>query len=74
MLIKQEVIELLYKHNIKCKGVLHIGAHECEELEFYERLGISKTNIIWIDAVDAKVKQATDRGIPNVFKAVIKGC
>jgi hypothetical protein len=72
MLIKQEeVIELLYKHNIKCKGVLHIGAHECEELGFYERLGVSKTNMVWIDAMDAKVKQATDRGIPNVFKAVI---
>jgi len=72
MLIKEkEVIELLYKHNIHCKGVLHLGSHECEELPFYERLGIAKTNILWIDALDQKVKQATDRGIPNVFKAVI---
>jgi FkbM family methyltransferase len=72
MLIKQEVvIALLKKHNIKCTGALHIGAHECEELGFYDQLGISRTNIVWIDAIDAKVKQATDRGIPNVFKAVI---
>ena len=61
----------MHKYNIQCKGVLHIGAHDCEELEFYERLGISRNNIVWIDAIEVKVNQATSRGIPNVFKAVI---
>lgn len=28
---------LVYKYNIKFKGILHIGAHECEEIFFYEK-------------------------------------
>jgi Methyltransferase FkbM domain len=72
MLFKQEdVIALLQKHGIKCKGVLHVGAHECQELGFYERIGIAKSNMIWIDALDSMVDIATFRGIPNVYSAVI---
>jgi FkbM family methyltransferase len=72
MLIKQEtVIQALSEHGIKPIGVLHIGAHECEELPFYERLGITKQQVIWIDAVQDKVDLATARGVPNVFKAVV---
>ena len=72
MLIKQEtVIQALYDHGIKVSGVLHIGAHECEELPFYERIGIPKGQMIWLDAVQDKVDQATARGVPNVFKAVV---
>jgi len=72
MLIKQEtVMEALAKASIMPKGVLHVGAHECEELPFYQRLGISKDNMVWIDAIQSKVQQAQARGIPNVFKAVV---
>jgi FkbM family methyltransferase len=72
MLISQEdVIAALNAANIKPTGVLHIGAHECEELSFYERIGILQENIVWIDAIDEKVQQSKARGIPNVFKAVI---
>jgi len=72
MLIKQEVvIQALSDHGIRPTGVLHIGAHECEELPFYERLGIPKEQVVWIDAVQDKVNQATARGVPNVFKAVV---
>jgi FkbM family methyltransferase len=72
MLIKEETMtQALSDHGIKPIGVLHIGAHECEELPVYERLGIQKEQIIWIDAVQDKVNQATARGVPNVFKAVV---
>jgi len=72
MLIKQEaVIDTLAKAGITPRGVLHIGAHECEELPFYQRIGVSKDNMVWIDAVSSKVQQAKDKGIPNVFQAVI---
>ena len=57
--------------NITCKGVLHVGAHECEELGFYERLGIAKENCVWLDAIQLKVDQALAKGVPNVFKAVV---
>jgi hypothetical protein len=72
MLIKQEtVIEELAKAGISPKGVLHVGAHECEELPFYQRLGIMTDHMVWIDAIQSKVQQSKDKGIPNVFQAVI---
>ena len=72
MLIKQEtVIAALAAASLTCKGVLHVGAHECEELGFYQHLGIAKENCVWLDAVQSKVDQAAARGIPNVFKAVV---
>jgi hypothetical protein len=72
MLIKQElVIEALARAGIRPNGVLHVGAHECEELPFYERLGVSKESMVWIDAVQSKVQQAQARGVPNVFQAVV---
>lgn len=30
-------------------GALHIGAHRCEEIWFYEQMGISRFDIIWIE-------------------------
>lgn len=57
---------------IDITGVLHIGAHNCEELGFYNYiLGVSPENIIWIDAIDIKVAQARANGIPNVFHHVV---
>ena len=29
--------DLVKKYNIKITGIIHIGAHECEELPIYER-------------------------------------
>jgi FkbM family methyltransferase len=72
MLIDQKEIEnILANANIPISGVLHIGAHDCEELGVYSRLGVSPNNIIWIDAISEKVEQAKARGIPNVYRAVI---
>ena len=52
-------------------GVLHIGAHECEEIQFYDLLKVPADKCIWIDAIKDKVHEATARGIPNVYHAVI---
>jgi FkbM family methyltransferase len=72
MLISQEdVINALRKYNIDIHGVLHIGAHECEELDFYKRLGIHPNDIIWIDGNRDKVDWANRRHIPNVHHALI---
>lgn len=72
MLIKNtEIIEVLTANNIKINGVLHLGAHECEELTFYNEIGVSNENIVWIEAMDEKVRQALNRGIPNIYNAVI---
>ena len=29
--------ELVKKYNVVFKGILHVGAHECEELKEYEQ-------------------------------------
>lgn len=72
MLIDQrKVIAALNHFNINVSGVLHIGAHGCEELGFYNNLNIGPLNVIWIDAIQEKVDQAVARGISNVYSAVI---
>jgi hypothetical protein len=43
MLIK--INELIQHLNIDIKGILHIGAHECEELNDYNNAGIDNSNI-----------------------------
>ena len=65
------IINILKERNISVKGALHIGAHECEELEFYKKLGLDQKDVIWIDAIQSKVDEAKARGIPNVFQSVI---
>ena len=66
-----EIFKILLSKNIKLDGCFHIGAFECEEMGFYNKLGIKKENIIWIDAITSKVIESTNRGIPNVYNAVI---
>ena len=58
-------------YSIKINGVLHIGAHDCEELDFYRKLNISIENIVWLEAITDKVVNATAKGIPNVYKCVV---
>jgi FkbM family methyltransferase len=47
--------QLVKKYNIQFKGVLHVGAHECEELGDYEQY-IQRSKILWIEAMENKVE------------------
>ena len=38
---------------------------------FYKQIGIDASSVIWIDAIPAKVAEATARGVPNVYNAVV---
>lgn len=67
----ETVLKKLSKCNLRPKGALHIGAHECEEMGFYNNMGIKNEDIVWIDAMVNKVNQARSRGIPNVYHAVV---
>lgn len=67
----EEVKNVLSAKKITLNGCFHVGAHECEELSIYNNLGIKTEDIVWIDALPGKVYEATCRGIPNVFNAVI---
>jgi len=57
--------------SLQLTGALHVGAHNCEELVFYEKMGVSPSNVYWFDAYQEKVDEANQRGIPNVFQAVV---
>lgn len=67
-----EVKTILDKFGIKINGALHIGAHDCEELSFYNiTLGLNTGSIIWIDGNMNKVIECQRRNIPNVYYALI---
>jgi FkbM family methyltransferase len=63
MLIHLE--SLIKKYGIIFKGILHVGAHECEELNDYEKY-ISRDKILWIDALEDKVILCKER-YPNIL-------
>jgi FkbM family methyltransferase len=46
--------EIIKKYNIKMTGILHVGAHHCEELPKYEQY-LPRNAIVWIDALPEKV-------------------
>jgi len=69
-----DINNILVSNNINIIGGFHLGAHECEELDFYSQLGVKPEEIIWIDAIPAKVTEAINRNIPNVYNAVITDC
>lgn len=73
MLIKGDKIKaILNKYSIQIRGVLHIGAHECEERTFYNNiLNISNENIIWVDGNINKVEQMKQQGISNIYCSVL---
>lgn len=55
---------LVEKYDINFKGVLHVGAHECEELTEYENF-LPRNKILWIEAIPEKVKLCKER-YPNI--------
>uniref|UniRef100_A0A6C0DNA9 Methyltransferase FkbM domain-containing protein n=1 Tax=viral metagenome TaxID=1070528 RepID=A0A6C0DNA9_9ZZZZ len=67
----EEINKILLSKKININGCFHIGAHECEELQFYNDLGLKPEDVVWIDAIPSKVTEATNKGIPNVYNAVI---
>lgn len=71
LISKEEVRSILQRLGIVVKGVLHIGAHECEELDVYRYFGLDPVDVVWIDALEEKIAKNKAKGVPNVFQAVI---
>jgi FkbM family methyltransferase len=65
------VANFLRNNNIEITGILHIGAHECEEYKHYISECISPNDIIWIEALHEKVTEMKNKNIPNIYNAVI---
>lgn len=57
--------QLVQKYNVNFKGILHVGAHECEELNDYLRY-IPMDKILWVEALPGKVDLCRTK-YPNVL-------
>ena len=56
----------------KIKGVLHVGAHECEEHGAYLKANIDNNNIFWVEAMPEKVNLIKQRNKNiNIYHSVI---
>jgi len=58
------------KYQLKINGILHIGAHECEEKIYYNHCGINDNKIIWIEG-NPTIAERMGKIVPNVFNALI---
>ena len=73
MLVDSSIVQYyLNKYNIKINGVLHVGAHLCEEKGFYNQdLKIDDSNIIWVEANPKLVEQNKNKGIMHCYNSVL---
>lgn len=66
------ISELKIKFNIYIKGILHIGAHNCEEFSDYILSGVNSSNIYWIEALPKLVeKNKNNNPLLNIYQALI---
>ena len=64
--------KLVNTFNIQITGILHVGAHECEEQTAYLEQKVNNDNIYWVEAMQEKVdlmKKSND--FINIYQAVI---
>jgi len=54
------VDSLIEKYGIKISGILHVGAHDCQELSTYETY-IDRSKILWIEAMEDRVESNRQR-------------
>lgn len=64
--------ELIQRHNLTLRGVLHVGAHECEERGAYNNAGVSDDNIIWLEGNPhlVQLQQQRDTNV-RIYQALV---
>ena len=65
-----KIVPFLAARGIRVQGVLHIGAHECEELKDYVAQGVPASSVDWIEANPELVARMVARGI-RVHQAAV---
>lgn len=65
---------LVQKYGVRFTGVLHVGAHECEEIADYDKY-LGRESVVWIEALPDKVEfcKTTYPGI-LIEQAVVSDC
>ena len=61
----------LNRLNLPVRGILHLGAHICDEKNDYNSEGISDSNIVWIEGNPVLVDKLKSEGLTNVYHALI---
>ena len=62
---------IVSKYNMSIHGILHIGAHKCEELSCYHKHGLKNNQIIWIEANPELVKYNLEKDETIIIKNFI---
>ncbi len=52
-----DLLAAINQYNLHIQGIIHVGAHYCEELSVYNKMGIPIDKIIWLEADDIIVRQ-----------------
>jgi len=60
--------DLVSKYDLKINGVLHVGAHKCEEQEVYDYCKVGE--VIWIEG-NPKLCEEMQKLFKNVYQALI---
>lgn len=63
--------QFLQNNNKQVKGVLHVGAHECEEKKDYNAEGIPDSRIVWVEGNKDKVLEMKQKGIETIYCALV---
>lgn len=64
-------MSVLGRLKIPVKGILHLGAHVCDEKPAYNQQGISDSQIVWIEGNPLLVNLLKQQGCNNIYHALI---
>jgi FkbM family methyltransferase len=65
--------QLVRHFPLQITGILHIGAHECEELRDYQSVGVDIDKTYWVEAMPNKVAFCKERYGPglHIYQSVV---
>jgi len=66
----RQVNQFIQSNEKEIKGILHIGAHNCEEKDDYNTNGISDDRIIWIEGNPDLVEKNKLKGV-NIYHVLV---
>ena len=67
----KEVCAILKYNHLPINGILHIGAHDCEERKDYVENGVSDDDIYWVEGNSEKVLYNQENGVPHIYQGLI---
>ena len=68
----KRILTVLEEYGLQIKGILHVGAHECEERSMYNTVwNVKDDDIVWVDANADLVERNKRIGVPHCYNAVL---